>query len=149
VEKGSQDGGFFIYGKMCPENTIGRVSQIAGNHHITNLDVFRKDIHQQFLKNFTGDYRFNRDADDQLAVTIVPIMEQYLINNRVDGIPQKQIVWHETSNNISLRVAHHGMYDSGHAQRGAPRKKGGFYNKFKDSWEGLEDRCAAIFQKKN
>ena len=53
--------------KMKPCNNSVVFSQIAGSHHITNLEVFRKDVHQQFLKNFTGDYRFSRKYDDQVS----------------------------------------------------------------------------------
>lgn len=52
-----------IYAQTCVEEKA-TIFQIAGNHHITNLDVFRKDVHQQFLKSFTGDYRFSRKADE-------------------------------------------------------------------------------------
>lgn len=51
------------------------VPQIHGFHHITNLDVYRSDLHQSFLKNFVGEYKFSRMFDDQLAVTIVGAME--------------------------------------------------------------------------
>ncbi len=53
--------------KMKPCNNSVAFQHIAGSHHITNLEVFRKDVHQQFLKNFTGDYRFSRMYDDQVS----------------------------------------------------------------------------------
>lgn len=140
-----KEDAFFIYGKICGPQENGRINQIAGNHHITNLNVFRKDAHQQFLKAFTGDYRFSRAADDQLAVTIVPLMEQYLVNNgTLDDIPTKKIVWHEASHSIALRVAHHGMYDVSKNDR-APRRMPAFYNQVKDTWPGLQDRCGSVF----
>ena len=51
------------------------IPQIHGFHHITNLDVYRSDLHYTFLKNFVGEYKFSRMFDDQLAVTIVGAME--------------------------------------------------------------------------
>lgn len=51
------------------------IPQVHGFHHITNLDVYRSDLHYTFLKNFVGEYKFSRMFDDQLSVTIVGAME--------------------------------------------------------------------------
>jgi len=51
------------------------VDQVGGFFHVTNLDVYREDSHQKFLKELVGDYRFNRRWDDQLAVTVIPAMK--------------------------------------------------------------------------
>ena len=132
-----------IHASTCTDKP-GTIFQIAGNHHITNLDVFRKDIHQKFLKDFTGDHRFSRMADDQLAVTIVGLMEQYLVNNRTD-IPKKFTVWHERSHGMVLKIAHHNMYDVIKSER-APKRLKRLYKTVKGNYTGLEDRCGAVFK---
>lgn len=139
-----------IYAKTC--NGKANVFQLAGNHHITNLDVFRKDVHQKFLKDFVGDYRFSRRADDQIAVTIVGLMEQYLVNKNnsstsesvEDEIPKKPIVWHERSNGLTLKIAHHGFYDVIKSEKAAHRFHA-HLNRVKGEWPGLEERCGALF----
>ena len=109
--------------------------QIAGNHHITDLDVFRKDIHQKFLKDFTGDYKFSRLADDQMAVTIVALMEQNMRNEHTK-------VWRERGNGLTLKIAHHKMFDVERKER-APKNKVYFFHERKKEWSGLEERCSA------
>lgn len=60
--------------------------------------------------NITWFHHCRDGKNDQLAVTIVALMEQYLVNNgSLDDIPPKKIVWHEASHSIALRVAHHGF----------------------------------------
>jgi hypothetical protein len=135
-----------IYAKTCTDKPA-TIHQIAGNHHITNLDVFRKDVHQQFLKNFTGDHRFSRMADDQLAVTIVGLMEQYIVNNHTD-VPKKFTVWHERSHGMTLKIAHHNMFDVVKSDR-APHRRKKLFNKIKGNWTGLEERCGAVFARKD
>ena len=43
---------------MCgeEEDSNPTVQQIGGFNHITNLDVYRKEIHQKFLLNLVGEY---------------------------------------------------------------------------------------------
>lgn len=67
--KGSSRNGKILNAVPCTDNAS--FMHIGGAHHITNLDVYRKEVHQQFLKNFTGDYRFSRLNDDQVSVTIL------------------------------------------------------------------------------
>ena len=136
------EGDAQIFAQTC--NTTATIDPIAGNHHITNLDVFRKDVHQKFLKDFTGDHRFSRAADDQLAVTIVGLMEQYIQNNRTD-VPKEFKVWHERSHGMKLMIAHHNMYDVVKAEK-APKNRKRFYNQVKGNWTGLEERCGAIMK---
>lgn len=62
--------------RSCTDSS--NVRMIAGSHHITNLEVFRKDVHQQFLKNFTGDYRFSRKYDDQVSFVLNQSINQFL-----------------------------------------------------------------------
>lgn len=135
-----------LYGNIClgPGSKFA-MAQIAGNHHITNLDVFRKPIHQAFLKNFTGDYRFGRQYDDQMAVTIVGVMEQYLLNKE-KGIldpysPDFQdVVWHERTNNVTLRIVHHGMYDTNNNDR-AQKNKHNLMKNIAVTWPGVMQEC--------
>eukprot|EP00957_Ditylum_brightwellii_P079039 6011576-Ditylum_brightwellii.AAC.1 len=58
-------------------------------YHISNLDDYHKDIHQQFLKVFMGDYRFSRKSDAQMDVTLVAVMEKYLQKNKSTHTPKK------------------------------------------------------------
>ena len=44
--------------------------QVHGFHHITNLDFYRNETQQQFLKLFVSDYKFSRTFDDQIGVTL-------------------------------------------------------------------------------
>ncbi len=143
IDKGQDVSGIsHIYARTCTDKHA-TIIQIAGNHHITNLDVYRKDIHQNFLKEFTGDHRFSRLSDDQMAVTIVGLMEQYLVNNRTD-IPKKFTVWHERSHELVLKIAHHKMYDVIKAEK-APKRLDVLYNTVKSNFTGLEERCEAVF----
>jgi hypothetical protein len=133
-----------IHAKVCKDEPA-TVQQIAGMHHITNLHVFRKDVHQKFLKAFTGDYRFSRKSDDQVAVTIVGLMEQYIQNNYTDGVPKKYTVWHQRSNNMTMKISHHKMYDCSPPEK-AIRNNPKFFNHVKGNWTGLEERCGAIIR---
>jgi hypothetical protein len=139
---GVSDNTTNIYVKTCPNNFTD-VRQIAGMHHITNLEVFRKDIHQQFLKSFTGDYKFSRQSDDQMAVTIVGLMEQYIQNNFTD-VPTNIKLFHEKGNGFPLKIQHHRMFDCINKPK-VPMKPNKFYNLMKTNWTGLEDRCGFLY----
>jgi len=135
------NGGTSLYGKFCQEQ-MASINQIGGMHHITNLDVYRKDIHQQFLKAFTGDYRFSRKSDDQIAVTTVALMEEFLQNGKKIDVPTKKVTWHERSNNMTLKICHHSKFDG--AER-CPANKNSFFHQLKESVQGLEERCGALY----
>jgi hypothetical protein len=139
-ESSDSAGGKHIYAKVC--NNGLNIKQLAGNHHITNMEVFRKDVHQHFLKNFTGDYRFSRMYDDQIAVTIVGLMEQYMVNNYTE-VPAKYTVWHERTNGMLLKISHHGMYDA-EKKESAPVRAKNLIKRSKANWTGLEERCGRI-----
>ena len=118
---------------MCKDdNDPFELHQVAGNHHISNLETYRKPIHQKFLKDFVGDYRFARQFDDQIAITIPAAME--------DG----EKAWHERSHGLVLKIGHHGMFDNVASDK-SPRNWKGFYNKMKESFTGLEGRCGKHF----
>jgi hypothetical protein len=114
---------------FCNDNkTAFILNQVAGNHHISNLKTYRKPIHQKFLKEFVGDYRFGRQFDDQIAITIPAVMEG------------GEKAWHERSHGLKLMIAHHRMYDNVFQEK-APQNLDFFYKKLKENFEGLEDRC--------
>jgi len=129
-----------LYPHFCDEKHSLKMTQIGGYHHITNLEVYRKPIHQKFLKDFVGDYRFSRLYDDQIAVTIPAIMEQDM---SPPGIPR---VVGELGSfaDMDLRIAHHGRY-GGKRGEYAPSCPDGMFKNLKDSWPGLEERCGKYF----
>ena len=58
------------------DDMVPSIKQVYGFHHITNLDVYRQENHQRFLKEMINNgYRFSRLWDDQLAVTLPAVME--------------------------------------------------------------------------
>jgi len=117
---------------MCTDKSGFLLKQIAGNHHISNLETYRKPVHQQFLKDFVGDYRFARQFDDQIAITIPALMEG------------RKKAWHERSHGLVLKISHHGMYDNVGSDK-SPRHWKGFYKNVKDDFTGLEERCGKYF----
>ena len=136
-----------LHAEMCGKDTqpVGTVNSIGGHHHITDLAVFRKDVHQRFLRSMVGDYPFERKYDDQLAVTVVPLMEQHL-RARAGG-DDRAIAWHERFKNLTLDVYHHRMFDGDHhSPASASGKK--YWRMVKKSWPGLHERCKAWHEKK-
>ncbi len=131
-----------MYGKMCEKR--GPVKMIAGAHHITNLDDYRKEIHQKFLKLLVGDYPYMRKFDDQLAVTIVAVMERYL---RHQGGDMRENIWHQRRKNLTLNVYHHGMFDASPKVLGKINKWN-YFHSVKEEWPGLADRCGEFVTKK-
>lgn len=129
-----------LYGKPCGPKVGYNVKQIAGAHHITNLEVYRKPIHQKFLKAFVGDYKFSRMYDDQIAVTVVAAMEGLL--NNATSIRTKS--WHQRSKNLTLMVHHHGMYDTSPKDRESGNK-GVFFENVARFLPGLKDRCGSLY----
>mmetsp|Transcript_7809 Transcript_7809/g.11746 ORF Transcript_7809/g.11746 Transcript_7809/m.11746 type:complete len:469 (+) Transcript_7809:115-1521(+) len=118
---------------------VFNIKQIGGYHHITNLDVYRKPIHQQFLKDFVGIHRFSREMDDQIGVTIPAMMEQSMRN---DG--KMRVVNENKAYNLDLMIAHHGHYDDRQNKKVAPRNPNALYNKFAESDPTLKDRCQSF-----
>ena len=111
-------------------------SVVAGMHHITDMNVYRKDIHQQFLKNYTGPYPFSRERDDQAAVTLVAVMEQYIQNNYSNDI-KKELVWNERGHDLTLKIGHHRKFDNLRSER----LPGNLLGSLVEEWPGLHDRC--------
>ncbi len=82
------------------EDQIPSIHQAYGFHHITNLDVYRKERHQRFLKAMiTNDYKFSRLWDDQLAVTFPAVMED----------PSR--CWDYQTHGLDVGIHHNGRVD--------------------------------------
>ena len=124
-----------VNGHMSPKrnctNKNIQFSQVGGFFHVTNLDVYRKDKHQKFLKELVGDYKFSRQWDDQLAVTVIPAMED----------PTR--AWRLRSNNFTLNIYHHGKYDG--EEKAIFKNKGKWWNKIKDDWHAGRSLCDYCF----
>ena len=88
-----------LKGDICGEKTVPSIRQIYGFHHITRLDMYRKDQHQKFLKSMVSDYKFSRRWDDQLAVTVPAVMED------------ESKVWDHRSHGVNLGLHHNTMID--------------------------------------
>ena len=63
VKYGGPDGS----SKACQTAVV----QVHGFFHITNLNFYRQDVHQDWFRSMIGRNKFSRMWDDQLAV-IVP-----------------------------------------------------------------------------
>merc|ERR1719223_203044 len=122
--------GHLVAHKCGPGENV-KVNQIGGYNHITNLDIYRKDIHQKFLSNMVGDYRFSRQWDDQLGVTIPAIVEA----------PERS--WDARGNGITLGIRHHGMLD-GRERRQYRNKKVDWKKGIAPKWEAGRIMCNDI-----
>jgi hypothetical protein len=82
------------------DKEVPSIKQVYGFHHITNLDVYRQEKHQRFLKELiNNDYKFSRLWDDQLAVTLPAVMEN----------PSK--CWDYRLHGLHMGVRHNGRVD--------------------------------------
>lgn len=108
----------------------------------------RQDIHQQFLKNMTSEYKFIRKFDDQVAVTLVGAFDHYLKNrDRDPSQPARQTMWTERENGLTLKIGHHRMYDVQQNEKSISHRHG-FFNAIKSNFTGLEERCGYTFARK-
>jgi hypothetical protein len=120
--------------KECgPEQNVA-VEQIGGYNHITNLDIYRKDIHQKFLSNLVGDYRFSRQWDDQLGVTIPAVVEA----------PERS--WDARANGINLGIRHHNQLD-GKEGRQYKNKLNDWKKAIAPAWEAGRIMCDHVMRK--
>ena len=95
-----EDKGILIKEKCEKEDQLPSIHQVYGFHHITNLDVYRKERHQRFLKELiTNEYKFSRLWDDQLAVTFPAVMED----------PSR--CWDYQSHGLNVSIHHNGRVD--------------------------------------
>lgn len=92
-----EDGTWFT--RKCQEVDVAWVNHVHGFHHVTNLNVYRSNVHMNFLKLMVGDYRFSRKWDDQLGVTVPAAFEA----------PER--VWDMRKHNMTRNIRHNGEYD--------------------------------------
>ena len=110
------------------------VKEAAGFHHITNLDMYRKDVHQRFLAEMVGRYRFGRVWDDQAAVTVPAVMDD----------PAK--IRDERFHGLKLMIRHHGMYD-GVKRHKAPGNFRGYWTGPLANWTDAHEMCDNFIRK--
>ncbi len=89
------------------------IRQVFGFNHITRLDMYRNETHLKFLESLVSQYKFTRQFDDQLGVTLPAVMED----------PSK--CWDMYSHGIKLGI-HHNTYIDG--------KKQGKYLSYLNFW---------------
>lgn len=120
-----------LRGKEC--ETFGvMVKQVGGFFHITNLEIYRQPKHQRFLRELVGDYKFSRQWDDQLAVAVVPSMED----------PTR--AWHLRSKNFTLNILHHRKYDA-YEKIDARNVKTWWTQDIRDQWHAGRVLCDFCF----
>ena len=89
-----------LEGELCiKEAQMPSLRQVYGFHHITRLDMYRNETHQKFLKSLVSDYKFSRQYDDQLAVTLPAVIH--------DGSKAKE----HQSLGVHLGLHHNTMID--------------------------------------
>lgn len=120
--------------QVCSPQDSVQVKQIGGYNHITNLDVYRKEIHQRFLSNMVGDYRFGRQWDDQLGVTIPAVVEA----------PER--CWDARKNGINFGIRHHNKLD-GKEQRQYKNKFNDWKKDIAPKWEAGRMMCDHLMRK--
>lgn len=98
------------------------ISHVHGFHHITNLDFYRSKASMKFLKILVEDYKFSREWDDQLAVTIPAAMDA----------PNRS--WYYHSHGINPRMFHNGYIDSMHWKNNSDLLyRWGYHRNWKDN----------------
>ncbi len=96
----NSDRGILTTEYCTDEKQPPSIRQVYGFHHITNLDIYRKEVHQKFLKELINNgYRFSRLWDDQLAVTLPAVMED----------PSR--CWDYRINGLHMGIHHSGRID--------------------------------------
>ena len=86
--------------EACGADEEPYIDQIGGFNHITNLDIYRKKVHQKFLLNMVGDYKFSRKWDDQLGVTVPALFES------------AERCWDARANGFDFGILHHYRIDA-------------------------------------
>ncbi len=122
----------FLWARKCnDENSKIHIQHIHGFHHITNLDVYRKEEHLKFLHSITeGNYKFSRLWDDQLAVTVPAIMDT----------PGK--AWDYWRHNVTTNIFHHGDLDGKGNGKNIKDFKKFLDNQGSNKWEEGTRRCS-------
>jgi hypothetical protein len=96
----------------------GAIHLVHGFFHITNLDFFRGPIYQQWANVLIGDGKYQRQFDDQIAVTVPA------------AILAPERSWDMYSHNITLNVFHNTKIDG-------KAKAGGYKNWWRANAESL------------
>ncbi|CAJ1950277.1 unnamed protein product [Cylindrotheca closterium] len=83
------------------QNKLTRFGLIHGMFHITDLDVYRDPVNLEMNRLLTQHkgYKFSRQWDDQIAVTVVPAMVA----------PER--AWDMRRNGFNMSMAHNGNLD--------------------------------------
>jgi len=113
----------------CKEGEGKSIAQVAGYWHLTNLEIYRKDIHQKYLKLHIGTYPFSRDRDDQIAVTIPAIYE---------SIENPNATMDARYNGFYLKIRHHNKYDN---KVSTPRNRFKYYKDLEKDWPEGYNMC--------
>ena len=72
----SMDDKGVLFPDYCREDQVKpTIRQVYGFHHITRLDMYRNETHLNFLKSLVTKFKFQRQFDDQLSVTLPALFE--------------------------------------------------------------------------
>ena len=118
--------GHHIKAKPCEGDQQVGLGLVQGHHHITDLNVYRKEVHQQFLKNLT-DYKFSRTPDDQVTATLIGVLEN----------PEK--CWDMRSVNLTQGLIHHYLID--HHERVSMRNRQKYWEVEGRNWKAGRALC--------
>ena len=117
--------------KACEPDERVYVKTVYGFHHVTNLDAYRKDIHQRFLHHLVSEYSFSRKWDDQLAVALVGAMED----------PSR--CWDMRKHNVTQMVRHHWNFDGKEISR--PKNIKNYWSQHGRNWTAGRLMCDDLF----
>uniref|UniRef100_A0A7S2RN17 Uncharacterized protein n=1 Tax=Eucampia antarctica TaxID=49252 RepID=A0A7S2RN17_9STRA len=118
---------------ICKDGENKAFDQVAGYWHLTNLDVYRKEIHQKYLKLHIGPFPFSRQWDDQIAVTVPAAYES--LENPGSAVDMSSLGMH-------LKIRHHRKYD---AKEKAPGSDAVFIKQLKEDWPEGYNKCHKYF----
>jgi hypothetical protein len=108
-----------------------RIGLVHGFMHVTSLDFYRREANLKFLELMVGDFRFSREWDDQLAVTVPAAM---LAPGRVRDL---------RSNGFYLGIHHNGQLDG--KERNVATRYTAFWEKQgKKNWVAAREMCDAV-----
>jgi hypothetical protein len=127
-----QEEGFHPHECEGPDDTPW-IGLVHGFMHITNLDFYRSEPSLRYLELHVGDYRFSREWDDQLAVTVPAAM---LAPRRV--------------RDMQMHGYHLGLYHNGDWDGKTRHETYGFnffeywIHEGRDQWELGREMCDAV-----
>jgi hypothetical protein len=104
---------------------------VHGFMHVTSLNFYRRETNLRFLELMVGDFRFSREWDDQLAVTVPAAM---LAPGRVRDL---------RSNGFDLGIHHNGRLDG--KERNVATRYTVFWKKQgRKNWAAAREMCDAV-----